>query len=72
MGTRAQWARWVLVLLGLVVVLRLITGWALPLLPSHLAWGSSIVLAAALTMFFVPPPHEATLRLPPERDEPRP
>jgi hypothetical protein len=65
MGTRARWARWVLMLVGLVVIVRIITSWMLPLLPTHVAWGSSIVLAAALTMFLVPLPQESTLKRPP-------
>jgi hypothetical protein len=56
-------------LVGLVVTVRLITGWMLPLLPTHVAWGSSIILAAALTMFLMPLPQESTLQRPPAHED---
>lgn len=47
-------------LVALVLVLRLTFATILPLLPHTVAWGSAIALGAALTLFLLPLPHEAT------------
>jgi hypothetical protein len=60
MGSLRRWARWVLTLVALVLVLRLTFATILPLLPHTVAWGSAIALGAALTLFLLPLPHEAT------------
>jgi hypothetical protein len=60
-GKRSDWVRWLLVLGGLIGGDRLAALLALPLLPDAFAWGSSVILGAAITCFLLPFPHEATL-----------
>jgi hypothetical protein len=60
-GKRADWFRWFAVLGSLVLGLRILALLALPLLPDAFAWGSSVILGAAITCFLLPFPHEATL-----------
>jgi hypothetical protein len=62
LGKRSDWIRWLAVLIGLVIGLRLAVLLALPLLPEAFAWGSSLMLGAALTFFLLPLPHEAAFR----------
>ena len=76
LGKRSDWLRWLLLLGGLVLGLRIATALALPLLPSAFAWSSALMLGAALTFFLVPLPHEDRLgprpdrqALPPQRPE---
>ena len=64
-----DWLRWLFVLGALVLGLRVLALVALPLLPSSFAWGSSVMLGAALTFFLLPLPHETTL---PSGADPRP
>ena len=61
LGKPSAWLRWFLVLGGLVLGLRALAMLALPLLPDSFAWGSSVMLGAAVTFFLLPLPHEGTL-----------
>jgi hypothetical protein len=58
LGKRSDWLRWLVVLVGLVLAVRLTVGYLLPLLPEAFAWSSSLMLGAALTFFVVPLPQE--------------
>ena len=66
LGRRSDWARWFFVLTSLVLGLRTTAWLALPLLPDAFAWGSSLMLGAALTLFLLPLPHEGMLRRGPD------
>ena len=58
LGRRSDWLRWLAVLVGLVLAVRLAVSFLLPLLPEAFAWSSSLMLGAALTFFAVPLPQE--------------
>ena len=66
LGKRSDWARWLVVLGGLILGLRIAAWLALPLLPDAFAWGSALMLGAALTFFLLPLPHESSLRRGPD------
>jgi hypothetical protein len=52
------WIGWVGLACVVVVSVRLMTGWALPLLPEVYAWSGSAVLGLAFMLLFKAPPNE--------------
>jgi hypothetical protein len=59
LSRRGRWLRWLAVWLGLIAGLGSLLSFLFgPMMPAHMPWAGAFVLGSALTLCFVPSPHE--------------
>jgi hypothetical protein len=68
LGKGRDWARWLIVAVAAVGVVRLGFHLMLPGLPPPFAWSGATMLGLAVVFLLLPLPHEALLVPPPEPD----
>jgi hypothetical protein len=61
LGRGRDWARWLIVAVAAVGLVRLGLHLMLPALPQPFAWSGAVMLGLALVFLLVPLPHEALL-----------